>query len=348
MGKKRVGFKSEASGASTTGKKTRSSSFVPDVAEMGGLSKGGVEQQQVVDDEPIHVLLHEYMQKGSAYSNTFSDKKLYAVLMTTAHKPNPLYQLMKQVGLHGASEAGRADGAPISMTEVEDRYKAIHQFVGKKTIDVDEIGWVRNRVGWYVDEAHVKDFLMWFDDLMAHRVDLVDVELDKIEGPLKIVIHMPSSGLLDLKFDESEDELKCKFELNKGQDFPMSIFELPPPIFPARLVTCNFEMVTDTIAHVIFGGNSKPFQAGFVRARVEGKSVKLNPDDAYGEYYRVMKDVDLANSVGAAAQLKNIFSDVLHGSPVVLRVKKTEHDLKNLKAVAALLLSDRKHIRIDF
>ena len=43
-----------------------------------------------------------------------------------------------------------------------------------------------------------------------------------------------------------------------------------------------------------------------------------------------------------------LVSDVLHGSPVVLRVKKTEHDLKNLKAVAALLLSDRKHIRIDF
>ena len=53
---------------------------------------------------------------------------------------------------------------------------------------------------------------MWFDDVMAHRVDYVDAEFDKIAGPLKIVVHMPSTGLKDLTFDEKKDELRCKFE----------------------------------------------------------------------------------------------------------------------------------------
>ena len=85
----------------------------------------------------------------------------------------------------------------------------------------------------------------------------------------------------------------------------------------------------------------------FVKEGIDGASVKTNPNDTYGEYFRVVKNVDLANSEDAAQQLTTIFDDVLHGSPVVLRVKETPHGLKKLRDVFALLDTEKKHIRID-
>ena len=68
---------------------------------------------------------------------------------------------------------------------------------------------------------------------------------------------------------------------------------------------------------------------------------------AYYGPQRVLKKVDLANSGDAAQQLTTIFDDVLHGSPVVLRVKETPHGLKKLRDVFALLDTEKRHIRID-
>ena len=121
--------------------------------------------------------------------------------------------------------------------------------------------------------------------------------------------------------------------LSNNQPAPLTVFALSPLTSPARIVTCNFELVSDTIAHVVFGGNTKPFQTEFVKAGVDGKSVKLNPDDQYGEYYRVIKDMNLAKPKEVVAELTTVFDDVLHGSPVILRVKKTTHGTKNLKEV---------------
>ena len=300
---------------------------------------------EVVDSD-IHVYLHNYMQKGSVYSPAFS-KTIIAVLMKTGSRPSPLYQLMKQVQLYGSSTEGLDQNAPKNMLEVESTYKTIHQYVGKRTTDVDNIGWVQNLVGWYVEEEYVKDFLMWFDDLMAHRVEYEDAELPKIEGPLKIVVHMTSSGFTNLAIDGKKDETKCNFEVIKAESMATTVFQLPPPIFPARIVTCNFQLLSDTTTHVIFGGNTKPFQMEFVKEGIDGASVKTNPNDTYGEYFRVLKNFDVANSEDAAQQLTTIFDDVLHGSPVVLRVKETPHGLKKLRDVFALLDTEKRHIRID-
>jgi len=127
----------------------------------------------------------------------------------------------------------------------------------------------------------------------------------------------------------------------------LTVFALPPLTSPARIVTCNFELVSDTIAHFIFGGITKPFQVEFVRAGVDGKRVKLDPDEQYGEYYHVMKELNLTKSKVVAAELTTMFDHVLHGSPVVLRVKATAHDTKSLKDVFTLLVADNKQIRID-
>ena len=98
-----------------------SASVIPDVAEMGFLSRGGGVMHDEVVDSDIHVYLHNYMQKGSVYSPAFS-KTIIAVLMKTGSRPSPLYQLMKQVQLYGSSTEGLDQNAPKNMLEVESRY----------------------------------------------------------------------------------------------------------------------------------------------------------------------------------------------------------------------------------
>ena len=85
----------------------------------------------------------------------------------------------------------------------------------------------------------------------------------------------------------------------------------------------------------------------FIKEGIDGASVKMDPKDTYGEYYRVLKNVDLANSEHAARQLTTIFDDILHRSSVVLRVKATAHDLRELRDVFALLDTEKKHICIE-
>ena len=62
-------------------------------------------------------------------------------------------------------------------------------------------------------------------------------------GDVKIVVHMPTSAKLDLSFNAEEDELKCEFEVVREEVAKMSVFDLPPPIFPARLVILTFQML---------------------------------------------------------------------------------------------------------
>ena len=322
-------------------------SEVPDLATMGPLTKTNANQKWPTD-ECIHIVLMKYMDNCSAYGETVSEKKMYVLQMATNRRPSALYQLTKLIEIHGASEAGQMEKSPCSLKEVEQRYKAKHQFVGKRTPDVDKIGWAFNRIGFYIDEGYVKEFLMWLDDILAFRSDYEDAEFEKIEEPLEIAVHVLSSSPLDLQIDKVEDELKCSITVIKDEELPVSVFDLPPPVFPARIVTCNFEMVSDKVTHVIFGGNTKPFQRGFIQAGVEGASVQVDPSDVYKEYFRVIREFALEDPTAAAEKLMELFDGCLYGAPVVLRVKPTKYNLKLLKGVMLLLPSNTSHVRIEF
>jgi hypothetical protein len=77
--------------------------------------------------------------------------------------------MKKLVELFGQAGANAADPPPKDLDEVGLRFKAVNQFVWKKTDDTDGIGWAKGRHGWCSDEEHLKDFLMYFDELMIWR-----------------------------------------------------------------------------------------------------------------------------------------------------------------------------------
>ena len=203
----------------------------------------------------------------------------------------------------------------------------------RKTEDKDDIGWAKHRMGWYIEEEYIKDFLMYFDDIMDWRKRYEDADFEKIGGDAKIVVHMPTSAKLELSFNAEEDELKCEFEVVREEVAKMSVFDLPPPIFPARIVILTFEMLGPGKAHAIFAGNTKPFQAGFVKHGIKGKTVKIDPEDPYGEYLRVLEHLSLAEEWKCVGRLKSVFEDILLNSPVVIRATETLHDLEKLRKV---------------
>ena len=152
---------------------------IPAVADMGSLIQGGSAKNKLVVDEKIHVGLYEYCKNGSVYSDFFGEGRLFVAQMATSRQPSPLYQTRRMVEVYGVSYREGEDPTPRTLDEVAFRFRAVNQFVGKKTEDKDAVGWVKGRTGWYIDENFVKEFFMYFDDIMAWRKGFQSEDFEK-------------------------------------------------------------------------------------------------------------------------------------------------------------------------
>ena len=91
------------------------------------------------------------------------------------------------------------------------------------------------------------------------------------------------------------DELKCGFEVVKEAKQVRSLFDLPPPHYPARIVVLTFEVLEPRKFHAIFTCNTKPFQANFAQRGTKGKSIKIKSTDVYVESFREQEYPSLGN-----------------------------------------------------
>ena len=279
--------------------------------------------------------------------NIYGFGKLWVALMYTARRPSPLYKTRKTIDLYGEHASTDDDPPPRNLETVALQYKAMHQFVWKNTQDPDDIGWKKGCTGWYIEEDHIKNFLMYFDDLMAWRKEYHDDEFEKIGGDnISIVIHMQSNATFDLVLHQEKDELQCAFEILEEDVMTTSPFELPPPHFPSRIVVLTFELLGPKKAHAVFSGNTKPFQMNFVRREIKGAVKKINSTDAYGEYYRVKEYISLEDEMKCVGVLRDLFENCLLSSPVVVRLKSTHHDKEQLQKIMANFKS-ASNIRIE-
>ena len=99
---------------------------------------------------------------------------------------------------------------------------------------------------------------------------------------------------------------------------------------------------------MFLGGNTNPFQTAFVKAGVAGTTGKQRDSDTYGEYYRVVKDLQLHPPVPCTEYLKKLFEDWLCGSPVVLRMKSTDHAKTALEIAIEPFRTASTNVRVDF
>jgi hypothetical protein len=346
MGKKTL---TAGAGIARSAKRARARE-VPSTSAMASMSRGGSKRLEIADDK-LHVGLYEYMQNGSLYSNTFTDGRVWVAQMATSRLPSPLFHFTLLIQRHGEAHSKANDPPPKNVGEVANRYRAHLQFVSKSTADLDGIGWAKNRMGFYIDETMVKEFFMYFDDLMTFRRGLADADFDWIDGPTTIMIHMLDSAPIQLKFDKDHDQLGCEFVVVEDAVAFMSVFDLPPPTFPYRIVTVSFEMLTSAKVNVIFGGNTKPFQAGFAQRSVGlctlKKDLKDPSSNPYAEYFRVIENVDISASQTCIDYLKDFLDTCLQGAPVLVRIRKTTCDTTAIEAIIQSLQTAMRHMRVE-
>ena len=61
----------------------------------------------------------------------------------------------------------------------------------------------------------------------------------------------------------------------------ISVYQVPPPIYPPHIVSATCEMVDANLAGVISGGNMDPFLHGCVVSEMEGQAVKRHPSTPF-------------------------------------------------------------------
>ena len=309
---------------------------MPNVASMGGLvnAAGSIARESL--DGNIHIAVVKYCTNGSVYNAMFDEGALHVMVMASGGQPNPLFLMGKLMEVYGKTTRETDNPEPENVDELVEKYKVKYQFVSKKTEDVDAVSWRKFGAGFYVSGgmAAIKDFLMYFDDVISWRSEYEDETFDPIAEKPKIFVYVSPDETLAL--DKQTDELKCDFEVVKKAEHTFTVFDLPPPTFPNRIVVLTFELLSATQAHLIFSGNTKPFQAGFGALKIKGKSVLVNPNDKFKEFFRVREDMDLTDEDACASELKNIFEvGCLQSSPVVVRIQETKHAISAVQKIMA-------------
>jgi len=330
--------KKQASPAPSPKKARKAGADVPDVASMGGLVMAAGSKPKESFDGNIHIAVLTYCTNGSVYNEMFDEGALHVMVMASGGQPNPLFLLGKTLELYGKTTRESDDPEPENLDDVAEKYNAKYQFVSKKTGDQDNVSWRRFGAGFYITggAAAIKGFLMYLDDVISWRAEYEDETFEPLAEKPKIFVYVSPDETLAL--DKKTDELKCDFEVVKGAEHTFTVFDLPPPTFPNRIVVLTFELVSATQAHLIFSGNTKPFQAGFGALKIKGKSVQVNTNDKFKEFFRVREEMDLTDEDACASELKNIFGvGCLQSSPVVVRIKETKHAISAVQKIMACL-----------
>ena len=82
--------------------------------------------------------------------------------------------------------------------------------------------------------SRLKDFILYFDELMSWRASHSDEELEELNWEAKL--HILCAPQIDLPLDREQDGIKCPFEIGALERIGDLAFQVPPPtVFPQRI-----------------------------------------------------------------------------------------------------------------
>ena len=95
-----------------------------------------------VTDGCVHFYIHKYCNDGSVYQSYLDPVRLLQVQPRCGGRPNPLYKLQQLLEMYGKSlrEKRPDTEEPLNMAELQNEYRMVFQFYGKKQFDHDDIG----------------------------------------------------------------------------------------------------------------------------------------------------------------------------------------------------------------
>ena len=148
---------------------------------------------------------------------------------------------------------------------------------------------------------------MIMDAIMAWCATYSDVKLDAMSGKPDVRVYLDCDLRVDIH--EANDEAKCKFTVSSTPPTLMSVFHVPPPLYPARIVVLTLELASVDTAHIIFSGITRPPHKLFAKLGIPGQTFKVDPEAEFGEYFRGMQNVSIADASKAASTIKDILGD---------------------------------------
>jgi hypothetical protein len=327
-------------------KASKSFTKVPRVSEMENAATSSKAEPEAPADDKLYIGVMKFASQGSQYGHGFDESHLLCVQMTCRnHQANPLYYLARMIPIFHASEV-KNEGEPVTpggddtdgknrLDDFQETYRCQFAYVSKATKDDDKVGLVRNRCAFYVQPDHLKNLIMFFDDVWKFRLSYSDQTFDMLPSLPHLMIKVEPG--VEMTIDADTDAMNCPFEITEGKHPHMSLLHVPPPVYPARHVVLTIEVVTEALAHLIFNGNTKPFQAGFEK---QGMTLKTMPQKPYPEYFRILRNFEVSNPISACAALSKICGEeVFFDAPLVLRVMPSTVDCSQIDAMLCLAKS---------
>ena len=300
-------------------------------------------------DANLDMLVLHYCDEAAAYGVEFGEGRLFSMQMATCARPDPLFMLVgvfrKFIEFKSATDAH----FPGSLASFQIAFQCKLVYTGRDqkeksptAEDFDDVGFVLHRTGFYVNAEGIKNLLMILDEFMQYRMTYVDELVAALKALPELHIYHPFGSSLEIS--QVYDEMACNVELHDAETYTkMTIFDMHPPSFPRRLVTCMVELQSPSVYHMSFGGSTKLFAEGFNTAGALYCTYLASPSDTYPEIFRVVKDISFQDAV---AKFKSIHSEVLSNSPVLVRSNRHGFDAANVIKFMEEL-SVVKNVKID-
>ena len=179
-----------------------------------------------------------------------------------------------------------------------------------------------------MNEGALKNLIMILNEFMQFRMTYDDELVSCMKSLPELRIYHPCGA--SLAICKKEDEMACDVEFCDSATYKkMSIFDMHPPCFPRRPVTCKVELQSPSVYHMNYGGSTKLFAEAFNTAGALYCTNLASPSDTYPEIFRVLKDIPLQDAL-AKFKFKSIHNDVLSSSPILVRTNRHGFDAVNV------------------
>ena len=300
-------------------------------------------------DANLDMLVLHYCDEAAAYGVEFGEGRLFFMQMATCARPDPLFMFLgvfrKFIEFKSASDVH----FPGSLASFQIAFQCKLVYAGRDqkeksptAEDFDDVGFVLHRTGFYVNEEGIKNLLMILDEFMQFRMTYVDDLVDALKALPELHIYHPFGSSLDIS--QVDDEMACNVELHDAETYTkMLIFDMHPPSFLKRLVTCMVELQSPFVYDMSFGGGMHLFATNYYIAGPSSWIYPTYPSDTYPEFFEVVKDISFQDAV---AKFKSIHSEVLSNSPVLVRTNRHGFDAANVIKFMEEL-SVVKNVKID-
>ena len=223
MGKRKIELSPKAS---------KSFTKVPKVSEIENAATSSKGEPEAPADNKLYIGVMKFASQGSQYGHGFDESHLLCVQLTCrTHQANPLYYLARIIRIFHESEV-KNESEPVPpggddtdgnnrLDDFQTTYRCQFAYVSKATKDDDRVGLVRNRCAFYVQPEHLKNLIMFLDDVWKFRISYSDHRFDILPSLPHLMIKVELG--VEMTIDADTDAMNCPFEITEGKHPHMSL-----------------------------------------------------------------------------------------------------------------------------